>query len=289
MSESCDFSDAGGSEENFDSDDSDADESTAGASRDHPSCGKRARYIRRVNCSKPRPYSQVKQEAEQRFAYLGAVEYKGYIEILEEGGFAQISLKDLAEFFKRTYFSYEAGESKREGSASFFPTWRKDAEMRTFSRIVYDHSNEDEDAINALPLPKALVLLRSKEGTMTSREVDAYSEWFWDLLVDRIPDQAQREFLLCQFANMVQNPTKPSRVFTILSGPQGSGKNTILDFMVDQILGPQLARGTTDLTKDVFGTHANALKLKVMVPPPRPGRSSGAARSRSSACRAPVE
>jgi hypothetical protein len=227
----------------------------------------KARRIKMVTDGKDPAYSVVKAEVEKKYAYLCCDDYEGYIRMdCHNGGFSQISLQTLSESLRRTYYAYENGASQSPLSARFFPTWRSDKHMKTFKGIVYDPSNTDEDMINALPIAKALALQkRLGGGTLIPEELISYSDWFWNLLSDRIPDKAQRDFLLCQFANMVQNPMAPSKVFTILSGPQGSGKNTILDFMVDQILGPQLARAATDLTKDVFGTHSTALKLKVMV------------------------
>jgi hypothetical protein len=225
---------------------------------------KRQRRLRMVNEQLPPCFSKLKKEIEKTYAYLDCEEYGGYIRLLKNGGFSLIDNATLANNLAATYTRVEAGPSNPFKVALFWPEWHRHPDKKTFHSIVYDPCNKDPDAVNALPVPNALQLLRTKGG-LTPEEVQTRSQWFWDLLSDRIPDADQREFLLGLFANMVQNPMEPSQVLTILAGEPGSGKNTIVDFIRQKVLGPQLGESTADMKTFVFGTHGAMTKLKSMV------------------------
>lgn len=86
-----------------------------------------------------------------------------------------------------------------------------------------------------------------------------------DHLRDVVTGPQHIGFLLAWLAQQVQDPAHHTQVMIILQGLQGAGKNIILDFFRDRVLGEGVAFKTSNPSKDIFGGHSVALRDRIFV------------------------
>jgi phage/plasmid-associated DNA primase len=151
---------------------------------------------------------------------------------------------------------------------SFADVWLRDPNARTLERIVFDPSRppgliENDTIWNNWPGIAAAALPPSNNNHPT--RLDLLFGHIQHVLCDGKPDHA--DWLLDYFASIVQRPWQKTMVALVFTGPQGAGKNTLLDFFRERVLGPAITTQLQDPQRgllDPFGSlHENRIFVQI--------------------------
>ena len=148
--------------------------------------------------------------------------------------------------------------------ASIFDQWIKDPSRLEFQSIDWVPYH-GEDATPALLFNQFQPFTARRVGGVVDESHPAV-RMFRDLVGHVVGgDASHRDWLVKYLAHIVQRPWKNQKLVIILRGPQGTGKDTLMDVMA-AIFGD----GNRYLTRtanqnEVFGTFNSALKHKLIV------------------------
>lgn len=152
----------------------------------------------------------------------------------------------------------------------FADAWMRDPGARTLEAAVYAPDRApglSQDARgwwwNAWPGLAAARLEAADEWARTVG-VAAIEAHVREVLCDG--DAAHAAWLLDYMAVVVQRPWAKTGVAVVVSGPQGAGKNAVLDFFREKVLGPRVTAALQDPKRQgLFGHFAAAHAGKVLV------------------------
>lgn len=187
-------------------------------------------------------YSYTKKLFEERYvARILCKELKGFVDLHSDSVGEKISKRDLAEAYEDVLCLVDEIDPvthvSRSKEVPFLPLYFKDPYKRTFTGISYNPRNKDPALLSCLPPIRAETLPAEADAAFVASSVERTHAIFRAL----VPDTAQLDFLLAVWAHIVQSPTEPPRVGIVLEGKKGCGKNTILDWFREQVVGPQLS------------------------------------------------
>lgn len=142
--------------------------------------------------------------------------------------------------------------------SSFIDLWLKDPSIKTYLRTGF-YPNINECPINIFNLftnfdaSKKDVNLEDIEPILCHIKI----------LVDR--NIECYDFLLDWFADIIQNPSKLNGIAVIINGQHGCGKDILMSWFSEKILGMHLCYKTSTPQKDIFDTFNNARNNKLLI------------------------
>ena len=141
--------------------------------------------------------------------------------------------------------------------------WLRDPNARALHSIVFDPSKPPGVSANvwnnwpglaaahldaAAYDPHALLLIRSHLQDVLCSGVAAHAEWLLDYL-----------------ASIVQRPWAKTGVAVLFTGAQGAGKNTVLDFFRERVLGPRVAVQLQQPSQGLFDHFGSMHAGKILI------------------------
>jgi len=145
---------------------------------------------------------------------------------------------------------------------SFFDQWTSDPKTRTYSKYDFIPFSKENDLIN----PEVYnMFLGFNEAVYTKPNLkqEGLKVWF-DLVKALCGDcEGYDDYFHAFIANMFQEPANRPPVAILIKGPQGVGKNMILDTL-GHMVGKAHYTSSSD-PKDFFGDHAEGFYRKLLV------------------------
>ena len=181
---------------------------------------------------------------------------------------ARRALRDVRFLTHRAHSKPDAPLS----AAPFVDAWLCDPQARLYADIVFDPRHPRGDlrlhGAAAPPVWNTWPGLRAARlppcaGGAAAGEADAQQrqlliapilEHLRDVVCDGRADHA--EWLLDYFAALVQRPWRRTGVALLLTGVQGAGKNTLLDFVRERVLGAAVTSHLHDVRHALCGRFA---------------------------------
>jgi len=182
-------------------------------------------------------YEEMKASFEEKnFYYAPTNEYfqvKGSIISM------RMSLEHAREYYS---IDWRFSHSEKFGDfTAFFDIWRKDGKRRCIDRIDMKPSDD----------PKVFVMApefawRGAEG---AHGVDMFLT-----LIGLVGNAAQQEYILNWLAHLIQKPFDLPGVALIITGTKGCGKDTLFDFLMKFVIGPDYSHNYTS-NEQFFDRH----------------------------------
>ena len=163
-------------------------------------------------------------------------------------------------------------------AAPFLDAWLCDPRARTYADIVFDprHPHGDLRLPPCAPgAPPALLLWNTWPGLRAARLPPSAAggderaallapvlEHLRDVVCDGHAEHA--DWLLDYFAAIVQRPWRRTGVAVLLTGAQGAGKNTLLDFLRERVLGAGVTSHLHDVRHALCGRFAEGADRVVL-------------------------
>lgn len=131
---------------------------------------------------------------------------------------------------------------------SFFNDWIEDPKMRTIERLVFKPEGCGADEYN---------LYRGMVGAKPAEVVPEIVERFKLILFHNAgKDAVMNDYFTKWMALLVQKPWVIPGVALIVVGEQGTGKDTLFNFVGDKVVGTECFKNITDAKEQVFNTHS---------------------------------
>lgn len=131
---------------------------------------------------------------------------------------------------------------------SFFNDWIEDPKMRTIERLVFKPEGCGADEYN---------LYRGMVGARATPIVPEIVERFKLLLFHNAgKDAVMNDYFTKWMALLVQKPWMIPGVALIVVGDQGTGKDTLFNFVGDKVVGAEYFKNITNAKEQVFNTHS---------------------------------
>jgi hypothetical protein len=156
------------------------------------------------------------------------------------------------------------GPDKDLAVASIADVWlHRDPDARTYAEVVFDPRQPPGDLRcprtgalrwNTWPGIRAARLPPPPSAAAADEGVALVYEHIRDVVCDGRDDHAA--WLLDYFAAIVQRPWRRTGVAVLLTGLQGAGKNTVVDFFRTRVLGARITSHAQDLNLALLGRFA---------------------------------
>jgi Family of unknown function (DUF5906) len=144
----------------------------------------------------------------------------------------------------------------------FIKKWLLDPVQRVVRGIVVDPSNLEKNVYNLWQGPIA-----SRLPPVDPDQVNVLIERVVNHIREVVANgnEEHTQWFLDWMANLIQRPWSPSRVAILLYGKQGSGKDIILDWLCEYVIGEFAARQTDKPVADLLDRFATGLVHKTLV------------------------
>jgi len=151
-----------------------------------------------------------------------------YFEITQGEEPLRMSLEHATTYYGRKWFHKIS--DKFGDYIEFFPVWRKDLTARTIKRL--DMKPSDDPEVYVCPP----IFKYEKEGEVSTEGLVAFH-----LLLNLITkkDEVVSGYVEKWLAHLVQKPFENPGVALIITGSKGIGKDTLMDFMIEYVVGTQ--------------------------------------------------
>jgi hypothetical protein len=132
---------------------------------------------------------------------------------------------------------------------SFFNDWIEDPKMRTIERLVFKPEGCGADEYN---------LYRGMKGAKPTEVVPEIVERFKLLLFHNAgKDAVMNDYFTKWMALLVQKPwVIPGVALILVNEVQGTGKDTLFNFVGDKVVGAEYFKNITNAKEQVFNTHS---------------------------------
>lgn len=185
---------------------------------------------------------------------------------------------------------YYEGTDRDAEEKKFVNVWLHDKYMRCAQKLTYDFTlkqgfirSNKKILYNEWPgfiAERIPEVKRKKEKDPEREKIELEKEKtireehfkpFFDHIKDVFctGDEEEREynaqFIVKWFAHIIQKPTVRTDLVLVLFGPEGCGKNALLDPLRECILGTYCAEQTGDAEAEVFAKHATVTENKLLV------------------------
>lgn len=202
------------------------------------------------------PYQTMKQQFEEEVRYITDLNvYKRRSKIDGEWGtYTREKIKD-------TYKNWESSRmtSKGEAPCEFFDSWLKDPERLEYERCTFKPYGKKED-----PSHKLEFNLFNGWGTEQAEDTGDFQEWFIDSYLKVFCDgEAVVEYVLNYIAHIIQYPERNPKVAIVLKGYEGTGKDSLLDF-IQFLIGKRYVCRIKGMN-EVFGDWNDHLANKIVL------------------------
>lgn len=138
---------------------------------------------------------------------------------------------------------------------NFFDLWKKDPEIKTFDRIVFDPSRSNPKDLNLFSDYCSIANNKNVKEVSISRVLEHIKSICGY-------DEACYEYFLNYTAHTIQKPEQHNDVAVVMYGREGVGKNIILQLIGD-VIGSQYY-GESSEPRDLFGQFATGMYKKIM-------------------------
>ena len=226
------------------------------------------------------PWSELERDAYPTLTYAAvraSVERSRFCFIEGAGGgiaqwltptrMALVSARDVRNALARVGFLRRATHNGPLLLARFADAWLRDPEARTLKDLVFDPARPPglhQNTWNNWPGIAAARLV-SESHTNNNIDITPILDHVYHILCDGHVQHA--EWLLDYMAAIVQRPWQKTMVAIVFTGLQGAGKNTLLDFFRERILGPDITAQFQDPNRgllDKFGSlHEHRIFLQI--------------------------
>lgn len=209
--------------------------------------------------------------------YLRNRENTGCHQVCKDGTVKQVSASAIPSFECGRRYWEVIGDNKKAINLTypslennfkpkaFVVQWMRDDEARIYSDIQTIAPDRHgtivpEDILNTWPGFRSETLPRVPDD-----QVDSLVQPILDHIRMMVVEPAYVDYFVAWLAQIVQDPSTPTRVAILLKGLQGVGKNIVLDFFGKKVLGTGTSFQCANAAADLFGTHSVALQNRVFV------------------------
>jgi hypothetical protein len=180
---------------------------------------------------------------------------KTHFKLMNPVGYLRFEKKEI-QYMKRKDL-FDAYENKFiDGSdEQFVKRWVRDPEMKTYEKFTF--------APPPLPCPaNVLNTWKGYEAEEIKERGGSASKFVehLDMLFGK-----NSNYVLKWLANIIQNPGKPSGVALVIAGGQGTGKSTIFEKIMYDVMGSEYFGQTSQPDIDIFGRFATLKNSKILV------------------------
>lgn len=146
-------------------------------------------------------------------------------------------------------FNFQKVLDNRVETQSFFADWIEDPKMRTISKLVFRPEGCGSDEYN---------LYRGMRGKLETAIVPEIVERFKLLLYHNADkDDIMNDYFTKWLALLVQKPwVIPGVVLILVNSVQGTGKDTLFNFVGDKVVGERYFKNIQNAKEEVFGSHS---------------------------------
>lgn len=203
-------------------------------------------------------YGKIKQVFEERnFKIRNPV---AFVEIQNDQSIVLRNTKDFKTLYKNLNYKVVVKKTNEVEYKEFSSKWERDSAMKTYEKVDFYP--------NPSLCPEGV--FNKWRGFAIEREnitEPGDHTFFTDLLYYLVNKRDDvYNYVLASFANIIQNPDKPSQVaLAFYSEMNGVGKNAILNTFRHIVGFDDLTYETCDPEKDIFGRFANGRAFKLMV------------------------
>jgi len=209
---------------------------------------------------------QLYKRLRKEFLALLGNGYKLAKEEFEENHFYCKETQDICGVMKDgRLVHYEASKAKytfaefnfvndKDEMASFIPQWLNDKNKRVVSRIVCC-CNEIEVQENEYNIFKGWIGARAK-----GHNVDGLERCLYLVNILASFDEEKAKYILDWFALLIQKPwVIPRTCLIFISEDEGCGKDTLVDFIGNKLLGQKYYANIGDAAQELYDTHSTAM------------------------------
>ena len=156
-------------------------------------------------------------------------------------------------FFENKEFSIT--QNKKTVWYNFFDVWKKDPEIRTYERIVFDPTRKNQNDLNLFSDYCSIANDEKRKEIPVDRVLEHINS------ICGYDNQCY-EYFLNYIAHIVQHPEQRNDVAVVMYGREGVGKNMILQLIGD-IIGSKYY-GESSEPRDLFGQFATGMYRRLM-------------------------
>lgn len=203
-------------------------------------------------------YTELKKYFEEKEGWSKFNHPAFYGKVIKKDSITSVEKEDNPKtYFENKEFSitYKKEEKKVTEWYNFFELWKKDPEIKTYDRIVFDPTRSNENDLNLF------------SDYCSTLENESAKEVEINRVLEHIKsicgyDDACYEYFLNYVAHIVQKPEQRTDVAIVMYGREGIGKNLILQLIGDCI-GSQYY-GESSEPRDLFGQFATGMFRRIM-------------------------
>lgn len=162
--------------------------------------------------------------------------------------------ENVKTYFENKNFCVKGDDGKPKWH-NFFDIWRKDPDIKTYERIVFQPAGGESNSLNLC----GNYCYISKSTDLKTVALDRVFEHIRSICGY---DNACYEYLLNYIAHIVQKPEDNCDVSVVMYGKEGCGKN-ILTQLIGDVIGPQYY-GESAEPKDLFGQFATGMYKRMV-------------------------
>lgn len=179
-----------------------------------------------------------------------------YVELGADGGLAYMDERHAREYFGIAWhFQSHSGDFRE--NVPFFDVWRKDPSRRAIRTVDYRPSSDP--SVFSPPL----VLAHAKSAAPL--DPSAHLAIFQRLVdVNTGGRPALKTWFVGWLAHLLQRPLELPGVAVVLSGGKGTGKDTLLDFFMEYVLGPRYSQNY-ESNRQFFDAYDTGRNGKLLV------------------------
>ncbi len=160
-------------------------------------------------------------------------------------------------YFENKEFSVEYTDDEGKTKSNwynFFDIWKKDPEIKTYDRIVFDPTMKNDKDLNLFA-----DYCQIGKTSMKPVKLDRVIEHMKSICGY---DEACYEYLLKYFAHTIQKPHIHNDVAVVMYGREGVGKNILLQ-LLGSVMGSQYY-GESSEPRDLFGQFATGMYKRMV-------------------------